>query len=186
MHQYCFKIATEDGEFDQIHQMNYRTFVEEIPQHPPTPDKRLVDRFHEENAYVICLEGGKVVAMSAVRDRRPFSLDLKLTNLDSYLPQGRTVCEVRLLAVDPAHRRGEALPGLLDTLVGFCLKRGYNLALISGTVLQQRLYRHLGFVPFGPLVGSREALFQPMYLTLEAYRSQCRKGGLLSGIANGT
>jgi hypothetical protein len=41
------------------------------------------------------------------------------------------------------------------------------MALISGTTRQQRLYRHLGFVPFGPLVGTPEALFQPMYLTKE-------------------
>ena len=32
-----FKIATEDWEFDLIHQLNYKTFVEEIPQHQPSP-----------------------------------------------------------------------------------------------------------------------------------------------------
>jgi hypothetical protein len=26
-----FRIATEDWEFEQIHRLNYRTFVEEIP-----------------------------------------------------------------------------------------------------------------------------------------------------------
>jgi aspartate aminotransferase-like enzyme len=32
-----------------------------------------------------------------------------------------------------------------------------------------RLYKHLGFVPFGPVVGSDDAQFQPMYLTLETF-----------------
>jgi hypothetical protein len=30
------------------------------------------------------------------------------------------------------------------------LEHGYDLGVISGTTRQQRLYRHLGFVPFGP------------------------------------
>ncbi|HRE06968.1 MAG TPA: hypothetical protein PKX00_15250 [Opitutaceae bacterium] len=29
-----FKLATEAWEFEAIHRLNYRTFVEEIPQHP--------------------------------------------------------------------------------------------------------------------------------------------------------
>jgi aspartate aminotransferase-like enzyme len=43
------------------------------------------------------------------------------------------------------------------------------MAIISGTTRQQRLYKHLGFVPFGPITGSGEAQFQPMYLTLEKF-----------------
>ena len=52
-----FKIATEEWEFEQIHELNYRTFVEEIPQHQPAEQPRLVDKFHEENTYLICLAG---------------------------------------------------------------------------------------------------------------------------------
>jgi hypothetical protein len=33
-----FKIASEDWEFQEIHRLNYETFVEEIPQHPSNPD----------------------------------------------------------------------------------------------------------------------------------------------------
>ena len=38
-----FKFATEDWEFEQIHRLNYKTFVEEIPQHEASPAHRLVD-----------------------------------------------------------------------------------------------------------------------------------------------
>ena len=46
---------------------------------------------------------------------------------------------------------------------------GHDIAVISGTVRQAKLYSYLGFVPFGPVVGSEDAQYQPMYLTLEAY-----------------
>jgi hypothetical protein len=75
------KIATEPWEFEQIHQLNYRTFVEEIPQHAPSPEGRLVDRFHAENTYAIVVKGRKLVAMLALRHKRPFSLDSKVLDL---------------------------------------------------------------------------------------------------------
>ena len=100
-----FRIASEDWEFEQIHRLNYRTFVEEIPQHARNAEGRLVDRFHEENKYVICLQGRRLVGMMALRAQRPFSLDAKVPNLDQYLPAGRVPIEVRLLAVEPEFRK---------------------------------------------------------------------------------
>ncbi|HUL51116.1 MAG TPA: aminotransferase class V-fold PLP-dependent enzyme [Candidatus Nitrosotalea sp.] len=164
-----FKIACEEDEFEQIFQLNYKTFVEEIPQHAPNPEKRLVDRFHHQNTYLIGLDGDQVIGMMAVRDQRPFSLDEKLGNVDPFLPPGRRICEIRLLSVAPTHRNGLVFQGLLKLLLDYGRSQHYNLAIISGTVRQQKLYKHLGFVPFGPLVGAKEAQFQPMYLTLEEF-----------------
>ncbi|MBI3853248.1 MAG: GNAT family N-acetyltransferase [Verrucomicrobia bacterium] len=167
-----FKMATEEREFELIHRLNYKTFVEEIPQHHPDPARRLVDKFHAENTYVICLSGEHLVGMLAVRGNRPFSLDQKLANLDSYLPPGRKLCEVRLLAVEKEFRTGQVFQGLLALVVQYCIQHGSDTAIISGTTRQQKLYRHLGFVPFGPLVGTGDALFQPMYLTKESFEAQ--------------
>ncbi|HPU55032.1 MAG TPA: aminotransferase class V-fold PLP-dependent enzyme, partial [Verrucomicrobiota bacterium] len=36
-------------------------------------------------------------------------------------------------------------------------------------------YQHLGFVPFGPVVGTGEAQFQPMYITLETFETTARE-----------
>src|SRR5262245_15570295 len=166
-----FKIASEESEFEQVFQLNYKTFVEEIPQHPPNPEKRLVDRFHHENTYLIALDADQLIGMMAVRDKRPFSLDEKLGNIDRYLPQGRKICEVRLLSVLPSHRNGMVFQGLLKLLLEYGKDQRYNLAVISGTVRQQKLYKHLGFVPFGPLVGSKEAQYQPMYLTMAEFEA---------------
>jgi len=165
-----FKVASEPAEFEQIHRLNYQTFVEEIPQHPPNPERRLVDKFHADNTYLIAQQGAWVVGMLALRDRRPFSLDAKLTDLDAWLPPHRALCEVRLLAVRPSHRGPHVLQGLLTLVADVGKQRGYDLAVISGTVRQLKLYGALGFAPFGPLVGVGEAVFQPMYLTLAAYQ----------------
>lgn len=170
-----FKFATEDWEFEQIHRLNYRTFVEEIPQHERSAAGRLVDKFHAENTYLICLCDQKLVGMLAVRGKRPFSLDHKLPDLDSYLPAGRTVCEIRLLAVEKKFRGARVLQGILALLWQHGVEMGYDLAIISGTTRQQKLYQHLGFVPFGPVVGTDDAQFQPMYITLETFEVTARE-----------
>src|SRR5512137_2201844 len=170
-----FKFASEDWEFEQIHRLNYRTFVEEIPQHQASPLHRLVDKFHAENTYLICLSGRKLAGMLAVRGHRPFSLDQKLEQLDSYLPAGRKVCEIRLLAVEKKFRGAQVLQGILALLWQHGIEKGYDLAIISGTTRQFKLYQHLGFVPFGPVVGTGEAQFQPMYVTLETFETTARE-----------
>jgi aspartate aminotransferase-like enzyme/GNAT superfamily N-acetyltransferase len=166
-----FKIAADESEFEAVHRLNYRTFVEEIPQHAPSGEPRLVDKFHAENTYVICLahEPGaapRLVGMVALRDRRPFSLDQKLPDLDRWLPPGASPCEIRLLAVEPDHRRGAVTLGLFRHVAREALARGNDYAVISGTTRQLNLYEALGFKAFGPLVGKGAALFQPMGLSL--------------------
>jgi aspartate aminotransferase-like enzyme len=169
-----FKIATEDWEMDLIHQLNYRTFVEEIPQHAPPPNGRLVDRFHAENTYIICLCGSKLAGMLALRANRPFSLDQKLPNLDSYLPPGRSLCEIRLLAVDKRYRTGQVFQGFMAMVWQQFVEHGWDMAVISGTTRQRKLYQHLGYIPFGPLVGKDGAQFQPMYLSIESFETGSR------------
>jgi aspartate aminotransferase-like enzyme len=170
-----FKAATEDWEFDLIHQLNYKTFVEEIPQHAPSPHKRMVDRFHEENTYLICLSNRRLVGMLACRGKRPFSLDQKLENLDSHLPAGRSLCEIRLLSVDKKYRTGQVFQGLMALVWQHFIEKGFDMGIISGTTRQTKLYHHLGFIPFGPLVGTADALYQPMYLSIESFEAGVRE-----------
>lgn len=170
--QVQYKVATEPLELEQIFQLAYDTFVEEIPQHQPNLDRRHVDRFHDENTYLIAKDDDAVVGMLAIRAERPFSLDEKLGNVDPYLPAGRSVCELRLLAVRKDYRRGTVFRGLIDLLVAHGRARGFDLAIISGTLRQEKLYRHLGFVAFARRVGTTEAPFQPMYLTFEDFQAK--------------
>ncbi len=167
-----FKIADEAWEIEAIHQLNYATFVEEIPQHKRNAAGRLVDKFHHENTYLVCVRAGQLLGMMAVRDKRPFSLDQKLDDLDSYLPAHQGVCELRLLATAQNQRSPRIFSGIIRRFEQYAIAKGYDLALISGTVRQTRLYRAIGFEPFGPLVGGKDAQFQPMYLSRENYRAR--------------
>lgn len=168
IHQLTYKRAEQPWEFEQIYRLNYETFVEEIPQHQRSDTRLLIDKFNDENTYFIAVSQDQALhGMLAIRDRRPFSLDSKLENLDTLIPPAKSLCEVRLLSVKQSVRNGVVLMGLLTQLYEYLLVRGYDLVLISGILNQQKLYRHIGFIPFGPVVGSGEASFQPMYLKRE-------------------
>ncbi len=170
--RFRFKVADRPAEFEAIHRLNYRTFVEEIPQHPPNPERRLVDRFHAQNTYVIALAGEQLAGMIALRTERPFSLDEKLPRLDQHLPPGARVGEVRLLAVEPAWRATAVTAGLLRRFERECRARDLDVLIVSATTRQRRFYRHLGFVPFGPLLGAPAAQFQPMRLERATFELQ--------------
>jgi len=176
-HDLTYKIATEAWEFEQIHGLNYRTFVEEIPQHASNTEQRLVDKFHDGNTYFICLKGRRLAGMMAARGKRPFSLDEKIVDLDSYLPAGASVCEMRLLALEPEFRHSRILADLLRFAAEECLRRGYTLAVASGTLRQRKLYAGMGFVPFGQPVGTEQARYQPMYLTLQSVLEMFKRLG---------
>src|SRR6218665_3974319 len=178
-----FKLADRPEEFEAIHRLNYRTFVEEIPQPAVNDAGRLVDRFHEQNTYAVCLHAGELVGMIAGRSQRPFSLDQKLGDLDRHLPPHEKVVEVRLLAVDPRYRKQQVFARLAGTLARHFRAQGCDLAVISGTTRELPLYGHLGFEPFGPCVGSAGARYQPMRMGLARYAARASVLEPLGGAA---
>lgn len=152
------KATPEDA--PAIHRLNYETFVEEIPQHHPNAERLLVDRFHDTNTYWIGLADGQLVAMCAIRDEHPFSLEQKGVTL----PPGEWI-EVRLLAVTPAYRNTRTFAGLMRAMLLEATERGVEGIVISGTIREQKLYRRFGFIPFAEPVGTTDALYVPMQLT---------------------
>ncbi len=168
---FIFKIADKKWEFEEINKLNYQTFVEEIPQHKRNETETLVDKFDAENTYLICIKGKILVGMVAVRGKRPFSLDHKLSDMEKYLPSGYSnLCELRLLVVRKEYRSTLVFKGLSELLLGYCIRKDYDMALISGIISRQSMYKRMGFVPFGPIVGADDVKFQPMYLTEEGYK----------------
>jgi aspartate aminotransferase-like enzyme len=121
-----------------------------------------VDKFHAENLYLICLEEGELMGMVALRDRRPFSLDSKLPDLDRYFPADARALEIRLLAVRPRKRHSLVFGMLMKKLFARCMEMDYDVGLISGRIENIPLYEKVGFRPFGPQVGGPEARYQPM------------------------
>jgi aspartate aminotransferase-like enzyme len=163
--RYVFKRADAGSEFEQIHRLNYCTFVEEIPQHAPSPRGRLIDKFHAKNTYFVALFEGRVVGMLSVHDRPPFSVADRLPDPSMLDAPSQRPLEVRLLAVEPSHRSGQVLPGLLFSAFQHARDR-YSHLYISGVAQRVEMYERLGFRPLGPAVGSGSAAFVPMRVSL--------------------
>ena len=85
------------------------------------------------------------------------------------MPPHRHVVELRLLAVKREHRTPQVFRGLTRLMGEHCTAHGYDLAVVSAFLGQMELYCHIGFKPFGPVVGIKPAQFQPMYLITDAF-----------------
>jgi hypothetical protein len=107
---YWWKRAETPGEIEQIHELNHRTFVEEIRQQPDGGGRRLVDRFHEKNRYFIALRGARVVGMVSVNDRPPFSIEERLPDPEAL--EGRALGESRC-------RRSAGTASILNASSGY-------------------------------------------------------------------
>lgn len=172
---YLYKAAETEDEFQQIHRINYETFVDEIPQHERNPEGILIDKFHDKNTYLIIKKEDIVIGMVSVCNSRPFSLEKKLKNFESFLPIQGKMFETRLLAVKKEYRGRTAFSGLVQYWYRWWTENNFVLTIMSGTVRQLKLYKHMGFVPFGHLVGTQEAPYQPMYLTSDKIREYVEK-----------
>ena len=177
--QFCFKRAETPAEMEQVHELNYRTFVKEIQQHADNGQGRLVDKFHEWNTYFLALLNGQVIGMLSVHDRAPFSVEARMPDRSLIQQPGMRPLEVRLLAIEKEERHGPVLVGLVYMMNGFARENGYTHYLISAVTEQLALYRHLGFEPLGPAVGKLGATFVPMIASLEQVHAHMQSTMLL-------
>jgi hypothetical protein len=167
--QIIVKFAETEQELSQVHKLNYETFVEEIPQHQENNRKILVDKLHAKNKYIIAVYQEEVLGMVAVNDERPFSLDVKIPEIEKHLPPFNKALEIRLLSVKPTNRGGKVFFLLARKIVEWGYGLNYNLVLISGTTRQIKLYEKIGFTGFYKVIGSGEAMYQPMYLDVNKF-----------------
>lgn len=163
---YTFKRAETRQEFEQIHQLNFRTFVHEIPQHSDPGTGRLVDKFHDKSAYFIVVREGRVVGMVSSHDQPPFSVADRLPDREILERPGMRPLEIRLLALEPDTRNGTVFFGLMWSLYEHARANGYTHLFISGVQERAMLYKRLGFEAIGDPVISGQASFIPMVLTI--------------------
>lgn len=163
----AFGEAASAGQWEEARRLAHRVFADEIGLKPQQPDGRLADARLERSILLVATADRRVIGMVCVGDERPFSLDEKLPGVDGYLPPHEHAYEVRLLAVEPAWRRGRVLAGLALLALHTVLERGGDLACCSALADRLPLYRRLGYEPFGPLVGTAEFPLQPMFARLE-------------------
>jgi N-acetylglutamate synthase-like GNAT family acetyltransferase len=159
---YRIKLAETEAEFEQIFELNQRTFAAELRQYPLEGD-RLVDKFHTKNRYWIALVEDTVVGMIALHDQPPFSVAAKLADPRILDTLGR-LAEVRLLAIHPDHRNRLLLAELLFAV--YEQAKEYDSVAISGHADELAMYRRLGFREIGPPVRSGEAEYVPMVLRM--------------------
>ena len=68
------KIASEPWELEQVYGLNYRTFVEEIPQHSPNEERRLIDERLARSVCFVCLDGRRLRGMVAGEIQQELSI----------------------------------------------------------------------------------------------------------------
>ncbi|MBD1397899.1 GNAT family N-acetyltransferase [Pontibacter sp. JH31] len=151
-------------EFEQIFKLNYETFVEEIPQHEARQDRKLIDQFHSKNNYLIAVKDEIVIGMVSYNTQRPFSLDKKKVEIDSLIPEGAKVVEIRLLVIDKKWRKTRVTFQILKKLFELVTAQDITLGFISAASGRLDFYKKIGFVPFGEMVGKQGAFYQPMYI----------------------
>jgi aspartate aminotransferase-like enzyme len=172
---YVFKQADSPHEFEQVHALNYRTFVGEIPQHADPGTGVLVDKFHQKNVYLIVLRHGRVVGMLSVHGQPPFSVADRLPDPGILTGSGMRPLEVRLLAIEPAERNSTLFLGLIWSLYEYAETNAYTHLFISAVDQRLDMYRRIGFVALGPAVVSGQASFVPMVLPVGQLPERMRR-----------
>jgi hypothetical protein len=162
---YLFKCAETSDEFEQVHRLNYRTFVTEVPQHPDPGTGQLIDKFHAKSRYFIALRHDRLVGMVSTHDRPPFSVAGRLPDPTLLDRPGSRPLECRLLAVVPEERHTVVFAGLVWSIYEYVTAVGHTHLYISAVEGRVGLYEQLGFERLGPAVPCGSARFVPMIVT---------------------
>jgi len=168
--RYTFKPAETADEYAQVHRLNYKTFVRELPQHSDPGEEQLVDKFHDRNTYFVAMYEDRVVGMISGHDQAPFSVADKMSDKRQLSLLGPRPFEVRLLAVEPEHRHRYVVTGLMWAIFRYAEDAGYSHLLISGVADKSGMYEKLGFLPLGQGVTSGAVTFIPMWCDIRRMR----------------
>jgi predicted N-acetyltransferase YhbS len=168
-------LAETEQEYLGIRRLNHRTFASELGQHETTDDEVLADRFEHKSRYIIAVHDGEVIGMVAIHDQPPFSIAQRLPDASLLDRIAGRKLEVRLLAIDPAHRNQMVFAGLLGAMIGIAMSESYQVLLISGIAGRVSIYRRFGFEPLGPPVLSGKASYIPMLLRIADLPEKIRK-----------
>jgi predicted N-acetyltransferase YhbS len=173
--KYTFREASE-GDFEAIRRLNHRTFAEELGQHAVQPDGVLEDRFEGRARYFIALQDGQLAGMICAMQDRPFSIESRLADLSVLDEWPEPRVEIRLLAIDPGHRNGLVMAGLIGCMMKAVSATGARTMLISGVSTRTGMYKRMGFTPLGPPVESGRAAYVPMAAAIERLPESARRG----------
>jgi GNAT superfamily N-acetyltransferase len=163
--KYRFTRAESDAELAAVQSLTHAIFAGELGQYETRPEARIVDKFHAKNTYWVAVYEERVIGMISLHDQPPFSAAEKLANPGELEKYGK-LAEIRLLAVEPAHRNGAVMIGLMNAAYEYA--SDHDAIVISGVVEKAPLYRRLGFRDLGPAVRVGDSEFIPMLAPVNA------------------
>jgi len=165
--KFVYRSAQSEDDYDKLRRLNHAAFAEELGQHEPQPDGRLVDRFEGKSRFLLALDGERLAAMVCWSMQRPFSVESRLPDPDILDALPQPLCEVRLLAIDRGYRHTAVFASLLAHLLEEVREAGAATLLISGVEERVPMYERLGFRALGPAVPQGASRFVPMALRLD-------------------
>ncbi|MEU7723114.1 histidinol-phosphate aminotransferase family protein [Streptomyces tibetensis] len=150
------------GDISWIHELRHRVYAEELAQHVPNAEGRLVDGLDGDNVYLVAARGADRVGFVSVTPPwvGRYGLDKYLTRAELPLLDEADVFEVRLLTVEPDARAGAAGPLLMYAALRWIASRGGRLVVAMGRADLLGMYRAAGLRPVGRTVRSGAVDFE--------------------------
>ncbi|MEW2615574.1 aminotransferase class I/II-fold pyridoxal phosphate-dependent enzyme [Streptomyces sp. NPDC047880] len=144
-----------------IHELRHRVYAEELGQHSPRADGRLVDGLDGDNVYLVAARGAERVGFVSVTPPwvGRYGLDKYLTRAELPLLDEADVFEVRLLTVEPGARNGAAGALLMYAALRWIASRGGRRVVAMGRTDLIGMYRAAGLRPVGRTVRSGAVAF---------------------------
>jgi histidinol-phosphate/aromatic aminotransferase/cobyric acid decarboxylase-like protein/GNAT superfamily N-acetyltransferase len=160
---------------EQIHRMRHRVYATELGQHAENGDERLEDALDEVNDYLVARRDGRVVGFISITppNDRGYSVDKYLPRDELPVPRDTGLYELRLLTVDPAHRRSQTATLLMYAAFRWVSSRGASHVVVLGrTGGTVDLYRKMAFRGTGRRFQSGAVEYELMTAPIEAIRAR--------------
>jgi histidinol-phosphate/aromatic aminotransferase/cobyric acid decarboxylase-like protein/N-acyl-L-homoserine lactone synthetase len=150
------------GDLSWIHELRHRVYAEELGQHLPNAEGRLVDGLDGDNVYLVAARGADRFGFVSVTPpwAGRYALDKYLNRAELPLLDEADVFEVRLLTVEPDARAGAAGALLMYAALRWIASRGGRRVVAMGRADLLGMYRAAGLRPVGRTVRSGAVDFE--------------------------
>ncbi|MEU3891605.1 histidinol-phosphate transaminase [Streptomyces sp. NPDC029041] len=150
------------GDMSWIHQLRHRVYAQELGQHVPNAEGRLVDGLDGDNVYLVAARGADRAGFVSVTPpwAGRYGLDKYLSRAELPLLDEADVFEVRLLTVEPDARAGAAGALLMYAALRWIASRGGRRVVAMGRADLLGMYRAAGLRPVGRTVRSGAVDFE--------------------------
>jgi histidinol-phosphate/aromatic aminotransferase/cobyric acid decarboxylase-like protein len=150
------------GDLPWIHELRHRVYAEELGQHLPNAEGRLVDGLDGDNVYLVAARRADRLGFVSVTPpwAGRYGLDKYLTRSELPLLDEGDVFEVRLLTVEPEARTGAVAALLMYAALRWVASRGGRRVVAMGRADLLGMYRAAGLRPVGRTVRSGAVDFE--------------------------